>query len=84
MRTICVYEAKQSLLALVASAEAGEKVRIARHGKVVVRMLPLKPTLAPAATPEQIERELRAIRELHRRVKPGPGWKALRDAGRRF
>ncbi len=82
MRTTGVYEAKQSFSELVALVEAGEEVRITRHGKEVVRMLPVRPALA--ATPEQIALELQAMRELHKRVKPGPGWKELRDEGRRF
>ena len=31
---------------------------------------------------EQIERELKALGELQSRIKPGPGWKELRDEGR--
>jgi len=36
----------------------------------------------PVVTDEQIERELAAMRELQSRVKPGPGWRQLRDQGR--
>ena len=34
------------------------------------------------AARSQVERELQAIRELHARIKPGPGWRELRDEGR--
>lgn len=81
MRTTGVYEAKQSFSELIAVVEAGEEVRITRHGKEVVRMLPVPSK--PAMTQEQIERELEQLRKLRSRVKPGPGWRELRDEGRR-
>jgi len=80
MRTAGVFEAKQKFSELIAAVEAGEEVRITRHGKEVVRMLPVK--RRPIVTDEQIERELAAMRELQSRVKPGPGWRELRDEGR--
>jgi antitoxin (DNA-binding transcriptional repressor) of toxin-antitoxin stability system len=54
-------------------------VRITRHGKEIVRMLPVKRVVV---SDEQIERELRALDELRSRIRPGPGWKELRDEGR--
>ena len=39
-------------------------------------MLPVKRVVI---TDAQIERELGAIDALHARIRPGPGWKALRD-----
>lgn len=80
MRTMGIFEAKQSFSELIAAVEAGEEVRITRHGKEVVRMLPVQ--RVPVITEEQIERELQAMRELRARVKPGPGWRELRDEGR--
>jgi len=80
MRSAGVFEAKQKFSELIAAVEAGEEVRITRHGKEVVRMLPVR--RAPVITAEQIERELAAIGELHRRIKPGPGWRELRDEDR--
>lgn len=80
MRSVGVFEAKQKFSELIAAVEAGEEVRVTRHGKEVVRMLPVR--RAPVITSEQIERELSAIRELHGRIKPGPGWRDLRDEGR--
>lgn len=80
MKIAGVFEAKQRFSELIAAVESGEEVRITRHGKEVVRMLPVQPK--PVITEEQIERELAAIRDLHRRVRPGPGWRELRDEGR--
>ncbi len=80
MRTTGIFEAKQNFSELVAAVEAGEEVRITRHGKEVVRMLPVR--RRPVITDDQIERELAAIRELHARVRPGPDWRTLRDEGR--
>ncbi len=80
MRTAGVFEAKQNFSQLLDAVEAGEEVRITRHGKEVVRMLPVHP--AAAVSDEQIERELEALRQLRSRVKPGPGWRELRDEGR--
>lgn len=75
MRSTGIFEAKQNFSELIAAVEAGEEVRITRHGKEVVRMLPVR--RRPVITDEQIERELAAIRELHARIRPGPGWRAL-------
>ncbi len=80
MRTTGIFEAKQNFSELIAAVEAGEEVRITRHGKEVVRMLPVRHE--PVITEEQIERELAAMRELQSRIKPGPGWRELRDEGR--
>ena len=79
MRTAGIFEAKQNFSSLIDAVEAGEEVRITRHGKEIVRMLPVKRVVI---TDEQIERELSAIGDLHSRVKPGPGWRELRDEGR--
>ena len=81
MRTTGIFEAKQNFSALIESVEAGEEVRITRHGKEVARILPVK--RVPVIAESQIERELQAMRELHSRVKPGPGWRELRDDGRK-
>jgi len=81
MRVTGIFEAKQNFSELVAAVEAGEEVHITRHGKEVVRMLPVQ--RQPVITEEQIERELAAIRELRSRIKPGPpDWRELRDEGR--
>jgi prevent-host-death family protein len=80
MRVTGVFEAKQNFSELIAAVEAGEEVRITRHGKEVVRMLPMRRT--PVISDEQIQRELAAMRELRARIRPGPGWRELRDEGR--
>ncbi len=82
MRTTGIYEAKQSFSELVAMVEAGEEVHITRHGKTVVRMLPVAHAAAPNA--EQAALTLAQLRALRQRIKPGPGWRELRDEGRRF
>lgn len=79
MRTAGIFEAKQNFSQLIDAVEAGEEVRITRHGKEIARLLPVQRVVI---SDEQIERELRAIDELHARVKPGPGWRELRDEGR--
>jgi prevent-host-death family protein len=79
MRTAGIFEAKQKFSQLIDAVEAGEEVRITRHGREIVRMLPVKRVVV---SDEQIERELQALDELRRRVKPGPAWKELRDEGR--
>ena len=83
MRIAGIFEAKQNFSSLVDAVEAGEEVCITRHGKVVARMLPVARS-APAASARQVARELRLLRALRSRVKPGPGWKELRDAGRKY
>ena len=81
MRSTGIFEAKQNFSELILAVEAGEEVLITRHGKEVVRMLPAHPV--PAVGARLVERELRVLRELRARVKPGPGWRELRDEGRR-
>ena len=79
MKSAGVFEAKQNFSALIDAVAAGEEVRITRHGREIVRMLPVNRVVV---TDEQIDRELQAMQELQSRVKPGPGWRALRDEGR--
>jgi prevent-host-death family protein len=79
MRAVGIFEAKQNFSRLIDAVEAGEEVRITRHGKEIVRMLPVRRVVVPE---EQIERELRALGELHARIRPGPGWRELREEGR--
>ena len=81
MRTTGIFEAKQNFSELISAVEAGEEVRITRHGKEVVRMLPVR--RQPVITDEQIQRELAAMRELRARVKPGAAARELREQGRR-
>lgn len=80
MRTAGVFEAKQNFSQLLDAVEAGEEVVITRHGKEIARLSPMRP---PLVSDEQIARELDVMRQLRSRVKPGPGWKELRDEGRK-
>jgi prevent-host-death family protein len=80
MQRTGIYEAKNNFSALIDLVEKGEEVRITRHGKEVVRMLPVR--RKPVITEEQIARELEQIDALHRTIRPGPGWHELRDEAR--
>ena len=80
MQRTGIYEAKNNFSALIEAVENGEEVRITRHGKEVVRMLPVR--RKPVITDEQIARELAQIDALHRTIRSGPGWQELRDEGR--
>ena len=42
MQSVGIYEAKSRFSALIELVEQGEEVRITRHGKEVVRMLPVR------------------------------------------
>ena len=66
MHCVGIYEAKTRFSALVELVEQGEEVRITRHGKEVVRMLPVR--RKPVITDEQIARELQQIQALQQTV----------------
>lgn len=66
MQSVGIYEAKTRFSALIELVEAGEEVRITRHGKEVVRMLPVR--RRPVITDEQIARELEQIQVLQRTI----------------
>lgn len=63
MQSIGIYEAKSKFSALIELVEQGEEVRITRHGKEVVRMLPVR--RRPVISDEQIQRELSQMSALH-------------------
>lgn len=67
MQSVGIYEAKSRFSALIELVEQGEEVRITRHGKEVVRMLPVR--RKPVITDEQIARELEQISALQQTVK---------------
>lgn len=67
MHSVGIYEAKSRFSALVELVEQGEEVRITRHGKEVVRMLPVR--RKPVITDEQIARELEQIQALQQTVR---------------
>ncbi len=83
MQTVGIYEAKTRFSALIEAVEQGEEVRITRHGKEVVRMLPVR--RRPVITDEQIARELGQIDALHASIRaatPCTAAPALRRSGR--
>ena len=75
MQSVGIYEAKSRFSALVELVEQGEEVRITRHGKEVVRMLPVR--RKPVITDEQIARELEQISALQQTVKAQAATKSL-------
>lgn len=83
MHSVGIYEAKTRFSALVELVEQGEEVRITRHGKEVVRMLPMR--RKPVITDEQIARELAQIEALQASIAPASEADAvpqLRRSGR--
>ena len=83
MQSVGIYEAKTRFSALIELVEQGEEVRITRHGKEVVRMLPVR--RRPVITDEQIARELEQIQALQQTIEaPAVNQDAirLRHAGR--
>ena len=77
MQSVGIYEAKTRFSALIELVEAGEEVRITRHGKEVVRMLPVR--RRPVITDEQIARELEQIQALQQTVKAPAATKTVVD-----
>ena len=77
MQSVGIYEAKTRFSALIELVEAGEEVRITRHGKEVVRMLPVR--RRPVITDEQIARELEQIQALQQTVKAPAATKNVVD-----
>ena len=67
MQSVGIYEAKTRFSALIELVEQGEEVRITRHGKEVVRMLPVR--RKPVITDEQIARELEQIQALQQTIR---------------
>ncbi len=67
MQSVGIYEAKTRFSALIELVEQGEEVRITRHGKEVVRMLPVR--RRPVISDEQIARELGQIASLQATIK---------------
>lgn len=83
MQSVGIYEAKTRFSALIELVEQGEEVRITRHGKEVVRMLPVR--RKPVITDEQIARELEQIQALQHSIRPATATDAaapLRQTGR--
>ncbi|MBW7925036.1 MAG: type II toxin-antitoxin system prevent-host-death family antitoxin [Burkholderiaceae bacterium] len=49
MRTVPVVEVKAKLSALLADVARGEEIAITRHGRIVARLVPDRPTMAAEA-----------------------------------
>ncbi len=84
MRTAGIFEIKQNFSAIVEAVEAGEEVRVTRHGKEVARIVPVPASRRVPTTKRTAEHVLRELREFRAGVQPGPGWKELRDEGRKY
>ena len=80
MQSVGIYEAKTRFSALIELVEQGEEVRITRHGKEVVRMLPVR--RKPVITDEQIARELAQIEALQRTVRAPAATDSVADLRR--
>lgn len=55
MTVVTVHQAKTQLSKLIAAAERGEEVVIARGDKPAVRIVPFVPTKKPARTPGRLK-----------------------------
>ena len=79
MIEVGAFEAKTHLSSLLEQVSRGEEVLIRRRGKPVARLVPVQ-----QAEPRQVQAAIAAWRK-HRSgmTLGGPGWKELRDAGRR-
>jgi prevent-host-death family protein len=80
MQSVGIYEAKTRFSALIELVEQGEEVRITRHGKEVVRMLPVR--RKPVITDEQIARELEQIQALQRTIRASGAANSVADLRR--
>lgn len=77
MQSVGIYEAKTRFSALIELVEQGEEVRITRHGKEVVRMLPVR--RKPVITDEQIARELEQIQALQQTIRTADAANSVAD-----
>ena len=84
MLEVGAFEAKNTLGALLDRVEAGEEVRITRHGRPVARLVPDRLSEAAIA---RARAAAKRIREMAAENNLGPfnweEWKPLRDEGRR-
>ena len=81
MGAVGAFEAKTHLSALLERVERGESITITKHGRPVARLVPVEGSHDRADRAEAI----RQLTELRAGVTTGGvGWKALRDAGRKY
>lgn len=83
MITVGAFEAKTRFSALLELVEQGQEIRITRRGKPVARLIQEAPVHS-AERQAEIEAAIKGLREIRTRVKPGPGWRELRDDGRKY
>jgi prevent-host-death family protein len=76
--TVGAFDAKTHLSALLDKVAAGEEVVITKHGKAVARLVK-----ADDAARADVDKTIKALKELRAGVFLGADWKELRDAGRR-
>jgi prevent-host-death family protein len=76
-------DAKARFSELLARVEAGEIITIRRHGRIVAKMVPAKPTLSQAERREKLEAFFAWRKEHGPRLQPGDDIKAWINEGRR-
>lgn len=80
MRTFAAFDAKTHFSKLLDLVEAGEEVRITRHGKPVARLVAERARISR----EDMNRLLKTMDDIRSRSKPGGPLKDLVDEGRRY
>jgi prevent-host-death family protein len=83
MRAFGAFEAKNRLGHLLDLVEQGEEVTITRHGKVVARLVPPRPTVDRSAARAAVRRLRERGAALHAGKFDWEEWKSFRDQGRR-
>jgi len=88
MQTLAIAQAKNNFSAMLHFVEAGEDVVLTRHGKAIARIVP-EPVERPSdVTSVEAERQeaMSLLNTFRAKVAPGAplGWKALRDAGKKY
>lgn len=80
MQTFSAFDAKTHFSKLLDLVEAGEEVRITRHGKPVARLVAERPRISR----EDVDRLLKAMDDIRSRSRSGGSLKELVDEGRRL
>ncbi|MBK8457559.1 MAG: type II toxin-antitoxin system Phd/YefM family antitoxin [Phyllobacteriaceae bacterium] len=80
MRTFAAFDAKTHFSKLLDLVEAGEEVRITRHGKPVARLVAERPRLSQS----EFNKLLDTMDRIRSRSTPGGPVKELVDEGRRY
>lgn len=83
MITVGAFEAKTRLSALLELVERGEEVIITRRGKPVARLVKEREARTPEAQ-ARIDAAVAGLKDVRERSRPGPGWRELRDEGRKY